>query len=313
MPEVDGVELARQLRLRPETRSVPLIMLSSIGRSEARLNDLPLFAYLTKPLKPQQLHNTLVSLFSGLPGEGAASQPVTPFDATLGVRHPLRILLAEDNLVNPKVALKILERLGYRADVANNGLQVLSALEQNAYDLVLMDIQMPEMDGVAATDAIVRRYGAHRPRIVALTAHALEGDREFYLSAGMDDYLSKPVQVEALVAVLEQTDSADHAPIIDRAFLTEQFGAEADSMLAEILPVFKEETTELLQGLSRAVAAGDAESGWQAAHSIKGAAGSLGMQRLRDLAAALEQTLRQGNLAPAPDLLAQMEQEFQRL
>jgi len=127
-------------------------------------------------------------------------------DAIVGdVTRVRQILLAEDNLVNQKVALRILEKLGYRADVAANGLEVLEALERQHYDMVLMDIQMPEMDGEEATRQIIDKYpGDERPRIVAMTAHAMDGDREHYLDAGMDDYVSKPVRVQELVDALER-------------------------------------------------------------------------------------------------------------
>ncbi|MEZ4593801.1 MAG: ATP-binding protein [Chloroflexota bacterium] len=126
------------------------------------------------------------------------------FDPTLGQRLPLRILLAEDNLINQKVGLRILARLGYQADLASNGLEVLSALHRQRYDLVLMDVQMPEMDGVMATQQIRQQFPkAEQPIIVALTANALDGDRERFLQVGMDDYLSKPVRIEVLTAVLE--------------------------------------------------------------------------------------------------------------
>ncbi|MFZ1397565.1 MAG: ATP-binding protein, partial [Candidatus Promineifilaceae bacterium] len=127
------------------------------------------------------------------------------FDTTLGQRLPLRILLAEDNLINQKVGKRILERLGYQADVAGNGLEVLAALHGQRYDLVLMDVQMPEMDGVAATQAIRQAFSEEaQPVIIALTANALDGDRERFLQVGMDDYLSKPVRIEALTAVLQR-------------------------------------------------------------------------------------------------------------
>ena len=132
-------------------------------------------------------------------------QEVEPvFDGSMAEHHPLHILLAEDNLINQKVAIRILEKLGYRADVAANGLEVLLALKRQPYDVVLMDIQMPEMDGVQATQKIVEDYGDElRPRIVAMTAHAMEGDRERYLSLGMDDYVSKPIRLEHLIAALK--------------------------------------------------------------------------------------------------------------
>jgi len=124
-------------------------------------------------------------------------------DPTLSQKHPLRILLAEDNAVNQKLALRLLQQMGYRADVAGNGLEVLQSLERQTYDVILMDVQMPEMDGLEASRHITARWpAAHRPRIVAMTANAMQGDREMCLAAGMDDYLSKPIRPDELIEVL---------------------------------------------------------------------------------------------------------------
>ena len=129
-----------------------------------------------------------------------------PIDVQMAERHPLRILLAEDNLVNQKLALRLLTQMGYRADVAANGLEAIQSIERQPYDVVLMDVQMPEMDGLEATREIVRRWpGGARPRIVAMTANAMAGDREECIAAGMDDYITKPIRVDALVGALEQT------------------------------------------------------------------------------------------------------------
>jgi CheY-like chemotaxis protein len=143
------------------------------------------------------------------PAGNKTSAPAAPrLDADLAQRHPLRILLAEDNAVNQKLALRLLQQMGYRADVAANGIEALESLERQRYDLVLMDVQMPEMDGLEATRRIHARWGAARPRVVAMTANAMQGDRDDCMAAGMDDYLTKPIRVERLVAALEQTHAA---------------------------------------------------------------------------------------------------------
>jgi CheY-like chemotaxis protein len=156
--------------------------------------------WLTKPVRTLLLHNVLVGLLS----RGVSEKAGAKIGANAVVdtkQQQLRILMAEDNLVNQKVALSMLKRLGYRADVANNGVEVLRALQEKPYDVVLMDVQMPEMDGLEATRRI--RGSGKDTRIIAMTAHALEGDREECLQAGMNEYISKPIQIEELRKALE--------------------------------------------------------------------------------------------------------------
>jgi CheY-like chemotaxis protein len=164
-------------------------------------------AVLAKPLRQSQLFDTLVSLLAHDAAPQRAAEPAKPkMDAQMAERHPLRILLAEDNVVNQKLALRLLSQMGYRADVASNGIEAVESVGRQAYDVVLMDVQMPEMDGLEASRRIVAAGGT-RPRIVAMTANAMAGDREMCLAAGMDDYLTKPIRVEALVEALMQTTS----------------------------------------------------------------------------------------------------------
>jgi CheY-like chemotaxis protein len=202
MPEMDGGELAE--RIRAAGHAMPLVLFSSLGRREA--GDSVFAATLAKPLRQSQLFDTLVTLLatdgSSLP-KLAPSVEKPKIDASMAARHPLRILLAEDNVVNQKLALRLLQQMGYRADLASNGIEAIESVERQPYDVVLMDVQMPEMDGLEATRRIVERWpNGDRPRIVAMTANAMQGDREECMAAGMDDYVVKPVRVEALVAAL---------------------------------------------------------------------------------------------------------------
>ncbi|MDP3225731.1 MAG: response regulator, partial [Rubrivivax sp.] len=200
MPGMDGAELARQIRAAGQT--LPLVLFSSLGRREA--HDSVFAATLAKPLRQSQLFDTLTTLLAReVPRTATAAPAADRIDSTLGERHPLRILLAEDNVVNQKLALRLLQRMGYRADVAGNGIEAIESIERQAYDLVLMDVQMPEMDGLEASRRICARWPAHeRPRIVAMTANAMQGDREECLAVGMDDYVTKPIRVDALVQAL---------------------------------------------------------------------------------------------------------------
>jgi GAF domain-containing protein/DNA-binding response OmpR family regulator len=204
MPEMDGLSLAKALRASGSTAQTPVVILSSLGMHE-RTGDA-VAAFLIKPVKPSALHDTLATVLAGQ----ASSVPVraagTGIDRDFGLRHPLRILLVEDNPVNQKLAIRLLERMGYRADVAGDGLEAIAAIEGSVYDLVLMDVQMPQLDGLEATRRIRRRWpGTTGPRIVAMTANAMEGDREMCLAAGMDDYVSKPIRPESLNEALAAT------------------------------------------------------------------------------------------------------------
>jgi CheY-like chemotaxis protein/anti-sigma regulatory factor (Ser/Thr protein kinase) len=208
MPEMDGIMLTREIRKLRDEKSLPVILLTSLGRREIGADDLHFAAYLTKPLKPSALYDALAGLFARnvvAPKTDTAAMPSQGrpgIDADLGKRHPLRILLAEDNAVNQKLALRILEQMGYRADVASNGIEAVQSIERQVYDVILMDVQMPDMDGLDATRAIRKLANATQPHIIAMTANALEGDREMCLAAGMDDYISKPVRVNELVEAL---------------------------------------------------------------------------------------------------------------
>jgi len=206
MPEMDGASPAR--RLCEAFGAMPIILLTSLSTLETMKNDgvACRHATLAKPLKHRQLHDALVAVFAPKPKDGAPPSMPNPLPESrkLAERHPLRILLAEDNLINQQVALQLLEHLGYRVDAVANGLEVIEALERQLYDVVLMDVQMPEMDGLEAAQRIRHTFAEDRqPYIVALTANAMQEDRERCLAAGMDDYLSKPMRVPDLTRRLQ--------------------------------------------------------------------------------------------------------------
>ncbi|HEX8990288.1 MAG TPA: GAF domain-containing protein [Anaerolineales bacterium] len=205
MPEMDGVMLARELRQIKRTQALPVILLTSLGRKEVGADDVGFFAYLTKPLKPSALFDALAHIFARNLVAPKAESPRAAMDPEMAKAHPLRILLAEDNAVNQKLALRLLEQMGYRADVASNGLEAVESVQRQTYDVILMDVQMPEMDGLDATRAIRKLKGVQQPRIVAMTANAMQGDREMCIAAGMDDYVSKPIRVAELSQALLNT------------------------------------------------------------------------------------------------------------
>ena len=207
MPLMDGVALAREMRRLRDPDSMPLVMLSSLGERDIAAESALFAAFLTKPAKPAQLFEVLAALFKTEPAESrpASAHPFVVAAAATATRTDA-VLLAEDNMVNQKVALLMLARLGYRADVAANGHEAITAVKRQRYDLVIMDVQMPEMDGLEAARQINALWPARRDRpwIIAVTANAMQGDRELCLAAGMDDYISKPMKTEELAAALER-------------------------------------------------------------------------------------------------------------
>jgi signal transduction histidine kinase/HPt (histidine-containing phosphotransfer) domain-containing protein len=261
-------------------------------------------------------------------------QPPLRQDTPMAEHYPLRLLLAEDNLVNRKIALLLLQKMGYHPEVAENGVETLDALRRQCYDVVLMDVQMPRMDGFEATRRIRSEWpAAQQPRIIAMTANAMQGDREKCLEAGMDDYLSKPVQVNELMKVLskcrplekpdpalrwkpEPTNYKENAVIIDEKVL-EQLRAILDEdypeTLSEMIEIYLDEAPKLLEAIRAAVSQGDAESLMRAAHSLKSSSASLGAVELSGKFKDLEALGRQQTTQGAEQILSQVETEFENV
>lgn len=247
MPDMDGLTLAQEIRQKRDPQTLPLVMLTSLGGpgsvAKSDLEAAQFSAFLTKPIKPSQLFDGLVNIFSEQPNRRLPATDIYEFDPGMSQHLPLRILLAEDHPTNQKLALLILQRLGYRADVAANGLEAVAALERQIYDVILMDMQMPDMDGLEATRTIRRRWPDEAgPYIIAMTANAMAEDREACLAAGMDDYVSKPIRIEQLVAALSRSRPATSRPISDEP--------SPPSEEAEAQPTFSENGSELLTTLS---------------------------------------------------------------
>jgi signal transduction histidine kinase/CheY-like chemotaxis protein len=342
MPEMDGLELAIAIRQYRNAQTLPLVMLTSIGYpiKDEKTN---FAACLTKPIKPSQLYDVLVGVFAKLPvkvtqsprerlGQPGGTAP------TMAQRLPLRILLAEDNAVNQKVALAILGRMGYRADVAGNGLEAIEALRRQVYDLVLMDVQMPEMDGLEAARRICQEWPQDkRPRLIAMTAGAMEGDREKCLEAGMDDYISKPVRVEALQAGLERCVRVAERgageicsgevfppatlwninPSVDLKVLVslrEELYEEGEpDALTEMIDLFVDSTPSLLESIREKAVRGNAEEVRYAAHSLKGSCGNFGIVGMWKMCSELEAKARAGELQGTVEIAAQLQEEFVRV
>jgi CheY-like chemotaxis protein/HPt (histidine-containing phosphotransfer) domain-containing protein len=254
----------------------------------------------------------------------AVEAEVAPAGATLGERLPLRILVAEDVQVNQKLALRFLDGIGYRADVAGNGIEALEALARQRYDVVLMDVQMPEMDGLAATREIHRRWGTSRPRIIAMTANAMRGDRELCLSAGMDDYITKPLGRDDIEDALRRTVTARHRanprrshdsepatdPDLDESVLVRLEAQAGEDFVAELVATFLEESRELIAQIAAAGHDRDAAVLRRLAHSLKSSSASVGADALAARATEIERFAREGDLAATAPLVPMLEQNF---
>ncbi|HZX43166.1 MAG TPA: response regulator, partial [Myxococcaceae bacterium] len=304
-----------------EARSLAIILLSSVGQFPADLGEGDVAAVLSKPLKLSQLRDGLRTVLAE--GPAASGTVVRPAESTPAVAQPLRILLAEDNVVNQRVAVRTLERLGHRADVVTNGREVLERLSQVTYDVILMDVQMPEMDGLEASRAICARWSAaERPRIIAMTAAAMEGDRQACLAAGMDDYIMKPVSLDQLRRALEhcrpqgrRSDAGEVAPeefrgedVVDRSLLHQlQQDLGGAETLRYVIRTFLEATPGLLTVLRDAAAQGDAAAIQRAAHTLKGSSATLGAIGLSGRCEELERFGRTGDVQVARSIVAVVE------
>jgi PAS domain S-box-containing protein len=320
MPEMDGLGLALEIRKYRDEYALPLIMLTSVANRprDATLAQVKFAAYLNKPIKPTALFD---SLLHAMRIESAQAQAPRgrATNGKLAEAHPLKILVAEDNTVNQKVVQQLLAHLGYRADVVANGVEVLDALERQNYDVVLMDVQMPEMDGLEATRRLRARYGAGGPRVIAMTANAMPGDREKCMAAGMDSYVSKPVELEDIRAVLVavadtgRKESEDASPIIDRRRIDQllELQDENNPTLAnDIIQLFINDSPKHLQNIADALAAQSPDELLSAAHRFLSSIENLGAQRMRKHCMDLEQLGREGRLDGGKPLLESLRREF---
>jgi PAS domain S-box-containing protein len=315
MPGMDGLALAGEIRSRRTAEELPLLLLTSLGRLPQAESGNVFSAQLSKPLKASLLYNTLLQLLTG----GAGQEEVEQVTGGKHASSALRILLAEDNAMNQKVALRLLEQLGYRADVAGNGREAIEALERQPYDVVLMDVQMPELDGLDATRQICERWPEEtRPRIIAMTANALPEDREACFAAGMNDYVAKPIRSEELVAALKRAkpladgggaDRRGHVSLDDDA-LQNLRDLGGDEFLAEVVDAFLADAPELVATLRRSLDEQSTEELRRAAHTLKSNGATLGAAGFAELCRTLEQRAKSGELDGASELVDRIEQEY---
>ncbi|HEX2090006.1 MAG TPA: PAS domain S-box protein [Actinomycetota bacterium] len=312
MPDMDGLTLAGEIRNHRDANALPLVMLTSIGRhAEPGMEEFAV--NLTKPIKPSQLFDALMDVFGQHPAAEARAAPAAQVERP--APGGLRVLVAEDNAVNQQLAVLLLQKLGYRADLAGDGTEVLEALERQPYDVVLMDVQMPEMDGMEATRRIHQRWPAERrPYIIAVTANAMEGDREACLAAGMDDYLSKPIREEELSAALTRSPQKYSKPVLDPEALERLRQAVGnDEVVGQLARTFLEDSERILGELRVDITSGRAEETRRQAHSLKSTAATFGAMDLSTLCRELESVAQTGTLDGAKDVLARIQDEFTRV
>ena len=326
MPDMDGIQLARAISSDPAISSTRLVLLTSIG---INVNEVARKAgvevVLSKPVRQSQLHDSLAAML-GTPTEtqaepsrggvrpAAHATPAAEVGPSLG-----HVLLAEDYPINQMVATRMLERSGYRVDAVNNGREAVEALSNIPYAAVLMDVQMPEMDGYEATAEIRRREGSarHTP-VIAMTADAMQGDREKALAAGMDDYIAKPVRHEELEAVLGRwIPKPEQEPLaLDLSVLESRRGPQEDGepdKLARIVGLFIDDVPLRLEELRLAVERGDAQKVEETAHMLKGGSGYMGAVHMAEICGEIQALGSSGELSHAPELLDTLETEFNRI
>jgi len=342
MPGMDGLALTAAIRKLPGAMMLPMVLLAPVGKhcNSPEVAATAPAACLAKPIKPAQLHDALMNIVSGAAPAAQKKPTVLKLDPKLSERLPLHVLLCDDNAINQKVASRLLGQMGYQPDIAGNGLEALAALEKKKYDMVFMDVQMPEMDGLEATRVIRERqhdksrfpnYSGHII-IVAMTASAMPGDRDKCISAGMDDYLAKPVRPEDIRTVVErwaaaskskaptasQTETTTQMP--DSNFETQTPPVDMDRLLdfsdgsadnlRELITLYLTQTAEQLEQLTAAAKAGSAPEVRRLAHSCAGASSTCGMTRIVPLLRELERQGDERKLVNAVELCREARAEF---
>ncbi len=332
MPGIDGLELGRRIAADARFAPVALIMLTSRAmRGDSKQAKQAGFeAYLTKPVRSAQLYETL-SLVLGVHRQAVKQAPLITRHVVQEIRrHSVRILLAEDNPTNQKVATLILKKYGYQVTTVSNGAAAVEAISCEPFHVVLMDVQMPVMDGYAAAAAIrtLEMGTVRHTRIIAMTAHAMAGDRQRCIEAGMDDYVAKPIVPEMLIAAIErQLENQDVSveqredaptpeavvsgsnPVFVRESLLERLGGE-ESMVAEILKLYVEDAPLQLTRIRQGIEQENFEEVHLCAHSLKGASANVGAEAMREACLRLESAAKSGGSSELMECLVAAEERF---
>ena len=326
MPQIDGVELTQRIRASHDKMQLPVVMLSSV--SMRMTPHAHLFnAVLTKPVKQSILYETIAQMCN-VPVEAASTRTApktrtnSRFDSAMAERQPLAILLVEDNVINQKLAQHLFKGFGYLVDVAGNGLEALSAVKRQRYDLVFMDMQMPEMDGLEATREIVKLWPApgDRPKIIAMTANAMASDRDACFEAGMDDFVLKPISVTVLGDVIRRWGTGNVGPaqattatvsdaVLDPVQIAQIKEVDDADMLQDIVQQFVQSGATVPGSVRDALACADDKAIVRILHTFKGSAATFGAMRVANICALLEDRLRDGNKDGWDALLDQLRDE----
>jgi CheY-like chemotaxis protein/HPt (histidine-containing phosphotransfer) domain-containing protein/anti-sigma regulatory factor (Ser/Thr protein kinase) len=324
-PLVDGFAVAHAIRQRPALAGATIMMLTAKGQrgDAARCRELGVAVYLTKPVRQTQLLDAILSVLGGAVPSQASPVLITRHTLREGSR--LNILLAEDNLVNQKITTRMLEKIGHAVIVVSNGREALEAIGKQTFDLVLMDIQMPEMSGFEATETIRRQErgsGQHLP-IIALTAHAMDGDRERCLEHGMDGYISKPVRGQELAQAIgslqtatpggseaaQPGDEKEQLKRFDRTALLQRLEGDTE-LLDEVLQIFLNDCPPMLEKIRRAAARRDPKALLFPAHALKGAAANICASRIHAVASKLELMAREDRLVDVEAQVSALDAEI---
>ena len=346
MPEMDGFTLAEEINKRVDGQRPHMLLLTSGGQrgDAARCRELGIEVYLSKPVLENELEAAIQTLLGTTPSATEDKHPITRYSLSES-RHQLRILVAEDNPVNQKLVMRLLAKQGHYTTLVSDGLQALDALAEKTFDLVLMDVQMPEMDGIETTKAQrAREKENERTPIFAMTAHAMQGDEERCLAAGMDGYISKPIKPDELFGAIDTIDTVEQrTEPVDKAEDTtveqraERTGEAEESkptpteeaaydrnaileildgdeeLLRELVRVFLDDYPDHLAQIHQALDTSDAEQMERAAHTLKGAASNFSAAPVTDKALELENMGKDGDLAQAAEALAALEARMQEL
>jgi two-component system, sensor histidine kinase and response regulator len=324
MPQLDGFTTAAKIKQDPDLLAVTIMMLTSGGQrgDSDRCRELGIAAYLTKPVRQEELREAILRVL-GLRQRRDDSPKLVTRHSLQEARKYLRILVADDNSINRELTVRILSKRGHTVSTVPNGKLAVEALEAKGFDVALMDVQMPEMDGFEATAAIrlkEQSTGGHTP-IIAMTAHAMKGDRERCLAAGMDGYISKPIQAQELLQITESFTKVsspidityeERRSILDRKVALTRLASD-EALLADLAKIFCDESSNMLLAVQEAVARKEADTLQRAAHSLKGSVATFAAQRAFDEALKLERIARSKDLIGAEETCAALVAEVRQL